>query len=125
MMTVDPRTEIPDAREIRALWAGLLLPPIAFLIDLEAAYALVPKACSSRNEFPVHLVHVACLLLALIGGLIAWHWWKLRGATWPREEGGALARSRFMAGLGLLMSALFVLVIVAMWIPSFVLNPCQ
>jgi hypothetical protein len=124
-MTVDPRTEIPDAREIRALWVGLLLPPIAFLIDLETAYALVPTACASRNELPVHLVHFACLLLAVLGGFTAWRWWKLGGATWPGEEGGPVARSRFMAGVGLLVSALFALVIVAMWIPSFVLDPCQ
>jgi cytochrome c biogenesis factor len=124
-MTVDPRTDVPDAREIRALWAGLLLPPIAFLINLEAAYALVPAACSSRNQLPMHLVHIACLLLALAGGLTAWRWWKLEGATWPGEEGDPVARSRFMAGLGVLLSALFILVIVAMWIPSFLLDPCQ
>jgi hypothetical protein len=124
-MTVDPRTDVSDAREIRALWAGLLLPPIAFLLDLETAYALVPTACSSRNELPIHLAHILCLLLTLFGGLTAWRWWRLRGATWPGEEGGALARSRFMAGLGLLLSGLFALLIVAMWIPSFVLDPCQ
>jgi hypothetical protein len=30
-----------------------------------------------------------------------------------------------MAGLGVLVGAFFVLVILAMWIPSFVLDPCQ
>jgi cytochrome c biogenesis factor len=124
-MTVDPRTEIPDAREIRGLWVGLLLSPIAFLIALEAAYALVPTACSSHNELPVHLVYIACLLLALFGGLTAGRWWKLQGATWPGEEGGPVARSRFMAGIGVFLSVMFALVIVAMWIPSFLLDPCQ
>jgi hypothetical protein len=124
-MTVDTRTDVPDAREIRALWIGLLLPPVAFLIDLEVAYALVPTACSSGNPLPVHLVHLACLVLAGVGGLTAWRWWRLRGATWPGEEGDPLARSRFMAGLGLLLSGLILLVIVAMWIPSFLLDPCQ
>jgi hypothetical protein len=124
-MTVDPRTDVPDAREIRALWAGLLFPPIAFLLDLETAYALVPTACSARNVLPVHLVHLGCFLLAVFGGLIAWRWWRLTGATWPGEEGGPLARSRFMAGLGMLLSGLFALLIIAMWIPSFVLDPCQ
>jgi cytochrome c biogenesis factor len=124
-MTVDPRTDVPDAREIRGLWVGLLLPPIAFLINLEAAYALVPAACSSHNQLPVHLVHIVCLLLAVAGGLTAGRWWKLEGVTWPGEEGSEVARSRFMAGLGVLLSALFILVIVAMWIPSFLLDPCQ
>jgi hypothetical protein len=124
-MTVDPRTEIPDSRHIRALWVGLLLAPTAFLINLEVAYALVPTACASRNVLPVHLVHLACLLLTLFGLLTAWRSWKTTGASWPGEQGDPLSRSRFMAGTGMLMSAMFVLVIVAQWIPSFVLNPCQ
>jgi hypothetical protein len=124
-MTVDPRTDVPDARQIRALWIGLLLAPVAFLINLEVAYALVPTACSSRTELPVHLVHIACLLLTLYGLLTAWHAWKLTGAAWPGSQGDRLARSRFMAGTGILVSAMFVLVIVAQWIPSFVLDPCQ
>jgi hypothetical protein len=124
-MSVDVRTDVPDARQIRALWVGLLLAPVAFLINLEVAYALVPTACSSRNELPVHLVHFACLLLTLYGLLTAWRSWKAAGATWSGEQGDPLARSRFMAGTGMLVSAMFVLVIVAQWIPSFILDPCQ
>jgi hypothetical protein len=124
-MTVDSRTEVPDARHIRHLWVGLLLAPIAFLINLEVAYALVPTACSSRNELPVHLTHVACLLLTLYGLLTAWRSWQLTGAIWPGEAGDPLARSRFMAGTGMLVSAMFLLVIMAQWIPTLVLDPCQ
>jgi hypothetical protein len=124
-MTVDPRTDVPDARALRALWTGILLPPLAFLLDLEVAYALVPTACSTRNQLPVHLSHLACLLLALFGGFTALRCWSALGSTWPGEAGDPTARSRFMAGVGILMSALFVLIIVAMWIPSFILDPCQ
>ena len=124
-MTADTRTDVPDAREIRNLWIGVLVPPIVFLIDLEVAYALVPTACSARNRLPVHLVHLACLLVVLFSWVIARRCWKATGAIWPAEEGGPLGRSRFMAGVGVLMSALFALVILAMWIPSFILDPCQ
>jgi cytochrome c biogenesis factor len=124
-VTADPRTDVPDARQIRALWAGLLLAPVAFLLNLEAAYALVPTACSSHNELPVHLVHLACLLFAVYGLSTAWRSWNALGATWPSEEGDPLARSRFLAGTGLLVSAMFILVIVAQWIPTLVLDPCQ
>jgi hypothetical protein len=124
-MTVDPKTDVPDAAHIRDLWFSLLLAPIAFLIDLEVAYALVPPACSSRNLLPVHLAHLACFLLTLYGLFTAWRSWRLAGATWPGEQGDQLARSRFMAATGLLVSAMFALVIVAMWIPTFVLDPCQ
>ena len=30
-----------------ALWAGLLLPPIAWLLNLQISYILVPWACAS------------------------------------------------------------------------------
>jgi hypothetical protein len=124
-MRVDPRTDVPEERHLRALWIGVLLPPVAFLINLEVAYALVPPACSSHNTLPVHLVHLACLLLTLYGLVTAWRCWKDAGSTWPGEAGDPLARSRFMAGTGLLVSGMFVLVIVAQWIPSFILDPCQ
>ena len=124
-MTVDSRTDIPDAGELRALWAGLLLAPAAFLLNLEVAYALVPTACSTGTRLLVHFVHLVCLLLAAAGALIAWRSWRSTGETWPGEAGGRLSRSRFMAGVGLLLSVFIVMVIVAQWIPSFVLNPCQ
>jgi hypothetical protein len=124
-MTVDPRTDIPDARLLRALWAGLLLAPAAFLLNLEIAYALVPTACSSRNLLLMHAVHFVCLLLAGLGGLLAWRCWSGAGEAWPGDAGGAISRTQFMAGLGVLTSGLFVLVILAQWIPSFVLSPCQ
>ena len=124
-MTVDPRTDVPDARELRALWAGLLLAPTAFLLNLEVAYALVPTACSTDSRLLVHLVHLACLILAGLGLFAAWSSWRSSGEVWPGEDGTRLGRSRFMAGLGLLVSAQFLLVIVAQWIPSFVLSPCQ
>jgi hypothetical protein len=124
-MTVDPRTDVPDAPEIRALWAGVLLPPLAVLANLEVAYALVPVACSDGNRLLVHLVHLVCLLIVVTGGGFALRSWRACGETWPGEQGGKVGRSRFMAGLGLLLSAMFLLVILAQWIPSVVLNPCQ
>lgn len=124
-MAVDPRTDMPDTGTLRALWAGMLLPPVAFLLSLEAAYALVPTACSSRNLLPVHLVHAAALAIAILGGLTALRSWRRNGSTWPGGEGGRLGRTRFMAGLGVFLSLQFGLVIVAQWIPSFILDPCQ
>jgi hypothetical protein len=125
MVTVDQRTEVPDARTLKALWFGLLAPPAAFLLNLEIAYALVPTACASGTELMLHLVHLGCLLLALAGGLVAWRTWQAAGAEWPGEGGDRVARTRFMAGSGVLGTGLFALVILAQWIPSFVLSPCQ
>ncbi|HYF40152.1 MAG TPA: hypothetical protein VD930_10705 [Gemmatimonadales bacterium] len=124
-MAIDPRTEVPDKGVIRALWTGLLLPPIAFLFNLETAYALVPVACQARASLLVHLVHLISFSLAIFGGLVAWRTWQKSGATWSGGEGGIMGRTQFMAGLGVLTAVLFALVIVAQWIPSFILDPCQ
>jgi hypothetical protein len=124
-VTVDTNTRIPDARFIRALWIGLLLPPVVVLADIEIAYALVPAACSSRNALALHLVHGIALLLVLAGGLTAWRNWRVVGREWPDSEGGPLARSRFLSGVGVSLSALCVLVILACWSAVLLLDPCQ
>ena len=121
----DPRTDLEEARRIGALWTGVLLAPLAWLANLELAYLLVHPSCSRDATLPVHAVHAVCLLLALAGGLTAWRTWRTAGGRWPADEGGPVARTRFLAGLGLAVSALFALVIVAQWIPSFVLDACQ
>jgi hypothetical protein len=124
-MTVDTDTSIPDARHLLALWTGLLLAPLAWLLNLSAAYALVPRACVTGNHLLGHLVHLVCLLLALGGALVAWRLWQAIGARWPQDEGGSAARSRFMAATGVLTSLLFALVVVAQWIAGFMISPCQ
>jgi hypothetical protein len=124
-MAVDPRTDVPDKGTIRALWTGVLLPPVAFLVNLEVAYALVPAACGARTTIAVHLVHAVSLTLAILGGVVAWRTWQRSGAIWPGGEGGRISRTQFTAGLGALMALLFTIVIVAQWIPSFILDPCQ
>jgi len=121
----DPSTSIPDARHIRMLWGGLLLPPAAFLANLEIAYALVPVACAARNTLLLHLVNAASLAVALAGGLIAWRSWNTVGRSWPDGEAGPIGRSRFLAAMGVLLTAQCALVIVAQWTAVFLLDPCQ
>jgi O-antigen/teichoic acid export membrane protein len=121
----DPRTEIVEARRIRALWAGLLLAPVAFFVNLELGYLLVRPSCSRDHALPIHAVHTVSLVLALFGLSIAWRSWQSEGTRWSDDEGGPVARTRFMAGLGVTLSALLVLTLVAQWIPTFVLSPCQ
>jgi hypothetical protein len=119
-MMTDARTDIVEARRIRALWAGLLLAPAAFFIDLELG-----PSCPRDDALPIHAVHAVSLVLALAGLAIAWRSWEAEGTRSPADEGGPVARTQFMAGLGVALSALLVLTLVAQWIPTFVLDPSQ
>ncbi len=124
-MTAPSHAGTMDPRRNRALAAALFIPPIAVLANIEIAYALVPAACASTRTLPLHLVNAFWLALAIAGGLIAWRCWKALGIGWQEDEGDPLARSRFVAGVAVLLSGLCVLVIMAQWIAVFVLDPCQ
>jgi hypothetical protein len=120
----DPRTEIPGAKQIAGLWAGILVAPAAFAANLQLGYMLVHPGCLENDTTPLHLVQILCLAAALGGGLIAWRALQ-RERVSAGEAGARRDRSRFMAELGVSMSALFALVIVAQALPSFVLHQCQ
>jgi hypothetical protein len=107
----DTTTDIPEAPRLRALWTGLLLAPAAWLTSLEVGYVLVRPDCAAGTLLRQHLVHAVFLLIALGGLLVAW-----RARQAERE---------FLATLGVLVSASFVLVLVAQWIPTFLIHPCQ
>lgn len=112
-------------RGILALWIGLLGGPVLALASLHVMYAVVPWSCHTGRELPLHLVAAATLLAAAGCLWLAWRDWRLAGRDWPGEEGGTLGRSRFMAALGVMLSAFFALVIAAMWVPTLVLSACQ
>ncbi len=44
-MTTDPRPLAHDGTPVLALWAGNLLAPAAFLLDLQLAYQMTSIVC--------------------------------------------------------------------------------
>jgi hypothetical protein len=124
-MPIDTEIRVPDGAEIRAQWAGNLLAPIAFLLQLEIAYFAVPRACHAGVVFPVHLAHAGASLIALAGTVIAWRQWQHWRKHGPADGPGPEPRSMFMATLGVLVSGGFLLVMLALWVPTFWLHPCQ
>jgi hypothetical protein len=117
--------EFKRSSTIFALWIGFLLPPFAFLLNLQVSYMLVPWACSTRQLFWLHVASCGSLLLALLGAFTAWRNWQKSGRQMQAEAGSPTARSRFMAIVGLLEGGLFSLVILAQWIANFIIDPCQ
>jgi hypothetical protein len=97
------------------LWSGILVPPAAFLLHLQINYSLVPWACVTGRLIVLHAATVGTVALAASGSVAA-------AKAWRRADGG---RSEFMAFLGIMGSALFLLVIIAQAIPVFIIGPCQ
>jgi hypothetical protein len=110
---------------IFSLWSGLLVAPFAFLLNLQVSYMLVPFVCATGRVFWLHLAAGGSLMLAALGLLISWHNWQKAGREWQSEAGSVTARSRFLSVMGLLMSALFCIAILAQWIANFIVGPCQ
>jgi hypothetical protein len=117
--------QLREPRALAALWFAVLAGPVAWMLGLNAEYNLVRVACAKQDMLPLHAVSLLTLLLALSGGVVAWREWKRAGREWPGEEGGPIGRSRFMAAVGLMASALFSLTILAQWAAHFFLNPCM
>jgi hypothetical protein len=124
-MKTDSSAPADDGTRIGRLWVANLLGPLASLAGLQLAYMLADHACKSGELWPVHLAHLACLGLAVAGGMIGYREW-LRWRHEPGgEQGGPEGRSHFMAIVGVLASAMAALVIVAQWSAVAFFRPCQ
>jgi hypothetical protein len=73
----------------------------------------------------MHLVSVSAVFLTLFAWLLSYRVWKHVGGSWDDEGPGAMARARFMATIGMLISIVMLLVILAQWIPVFIYGSCQ
>jgi small-conductance mechanosensitive channel len=109
---------------IAALWTGILAGPIAWAIDLTSSYAIVQWTCSSQHTFVLHLVTLAALAITAIGAAAAFT--GLQRAPEEATDDGPrpIDRGRFMALLGLLISAMFALLVISNDIPRLVLDAC-
>ena len=119
----------PIARDDAAQILGVVGGPGALLLGLQAKYALVEiwvcKASPGAGPLTVHLVALATLLLAAGAGLVAHRQWRGAGREDPGDLGGREGRTRALAAIGVGMSALSALVIIAQWLPQLFIQPCQ
>ena len=118
-------TEATSSSVSFALWVGVLAGPLAFLLQLQINYALVPWACTTGRTFVLHLVSCVALLMVSITAVIAW---RIRGRIKREkrdESASSVSRPQFMAEMGLSTSILFLLIIIAQEIPNIVMHPCQ
>ena len=121
----ESRAEGTSPRENLQLWIGVLGSAVVWAIQLQTSYAMVPWACSSGHRWMLPVVSLAFLVAAAIPGLISFNLWRRTssGRLSERESRGD-GRRRFMAMLGMMDSAIFVLLIFAQGLPVFFVHPC-
>jgi hypothetical protein len=123
-MPDDVKQYYSEGRGLLTLWGGLLLAPAAWVLHQQSSYLLVYWACPNGQTFVFHIGTIVLLLLAGAGTYLGWTAWMHSGRGWADEGGSVVDRTRFMALSGFLLSGLFLLVIVAQWIPTFIVDPC-
>jgi hypothetical protein len=125
-MTIDPRIPVSDGTHIGALWTANLLGPVTVLLIQELSYILSEKAgCAHGQMWTVHLSFALGLALTLLAGSLGWREWRRWGAQPSTPEGDPGGRSRFMSVVGMLVSTLSAVVVIAMWSATLFLHPCQ
>lgn len=120
------RVSSDQPRAALRLWIAVLGPPLAFLVNLQTTYALVPVVCGQRDvpHAALHLVTLLLLALTVAAGVHGWRLLQASGEEWPGEEATPEDRSRLLALLGVLSAAFFGLILLAQWIPTLVLSAC-
>ena len=108
-----------------ALWTGILAGPVVWAIDLTASYALAKWTCLSGRRSILHAIMLASLLIVAGGAVVSSIALRHTSRDMPTDGGRPPQRARFMAILGLTISALFALQVVSTAIPQWVLDACE
>ena len=126
------RTAPPNERARLTRWPGLLtltlgvvLGPIAALVNEELIYVSNMWACGTGGQLVMHVVPLVCLLVTVGAGFLAWSDWVRVGRGVEDEAATVDSRSRFLALAGMGISALSALIILGQWLAIFVFGACM
>jgi hypothetical protein len=120
----DALERFETARATALLWFGFLGSALAWLAHLALSYILVGYACDYGLPAIIHLPSVLMLGVTAAAGWVSWLSWGRLGRSTEDEIEGLEGRSRFMALSGVIMAVFFGVVIIAQWIPAFIMPPC-
>jgi hypothetical protein len=116
--------EVPTRRGARHhLVTGVVVPPLAWLAQLQANYALASWACQAGHRYLAVLVIGVALLITLAAGAQAW---RSRPAEGPVSgEPQRIEGARVLALLALGSTLSFAVVLLATAVPIFIQGPCD
>ena len=104
--------------------AGLYAGPLAWMVNTQANYSLVPWVCASKVQL-VPVVALVLFLVSLAGAYLSWRAWRTTPSMPEMDNAGTGRPHRLLAGVGTLMSGLFCLVILLQGAAGFVLQGCE
>jgi hypothetical protein len=106
------------------IWLALIIAPVLALADQSVAYALAGWSCAQGHFAVAHVTHALFLLAVIAATFLAWTVART-GFEATRTEGPfSTHRHDAMALCALALGLYSAAVIVAMWIPQWVLSPC-
>jgi hypothetical protein len=107
-------------------WVGVLLPPIAWAMQMQTMWLTTEYGCGHSDFTWNHVASVAGLVLSAAGGLVAWRYWRTGNfARATADESSASVRGQFMGLVGAAMSATFTMLILWQWLPTILGVPCD
>lgn len=117
---------VSDAPAKAALWFSILGGPIAMFAGGAVNFVMIPWACGASAAWALWLASAGAALVAALAIFTGFRMWLRAGAEWEQtERGGPVPRGRFMAIVGMAVSASALLVILGQWIAALILSPCQ
>jgi len=109
----------------RALWLLIIVGPALVAAEQQANFVLVRQACSMQRNVALYAVVIVAMVLTIVTAMIGVSIWRRAGTDWPTEAVDLANRIRFISVLGILSSAMSLLVIVAQGIATVHFDPCQ
>ena len=108
-----------------SLSLGLLVGPVAALVNEELIYVTNMWACGNGTQLAMHVVPFVCLFVCVGAGFLARADWVRVGRGTEDEAATVDSRTRFVAMCGMAASALSALVILAQWLAIVVFGACM
>ena len=104
---------------------SLIIGAVAFGSNLGTTYVLRMHSCSHALPYELRIVPVVAFLFALSGLFVGMVQFKRLPHDAEEKGGEPHDRAHFEALLGLALSAAFIVGIIALAIPGWMLGPCQ
>jgi hypothetical protein len=104
--------------------AGLFAGPVAWLLNTQINYALVPWVCAHGIQL-VPFVTFGTALIGLAGGLLSWRAWQTSGPGPAIDDPSSAQPHRLTAGIGVLAAILFTAVILLQGAAGLVFQGCE